>query len=347
MAARALPARAVAAAAGAAAAAAGALVAGVLLAGVLVAGPAAAAATLSGVTLNVADQFKEYQTIFNATGALKGAKYKVNWSEFTDGTHIIAAEAGGSVDLGDMAETPTIFAQAAGDPVKVVATTVGASPKASPFGLLVPAGSSATEVAQLRGKSIAVQVGTVEQYLLIQMLQRAKVPYGTVHIDNLTVVNGSAAVQSGQVDGYLGVQPLISLDVQSGKARVLQSAAGYGMLLGYLTASQAALDNPKKKAAIADFVQRFYKAGDYLRNHRQLAAQTYVETYGVSPAVARAAVASVQVKGSPLTKKIVAYQQKEADTFLKLGLLSTKLDVAKVFTLPFNRQISKAAGLTG
>ncbi len=91
--------------------------------------------SLSGATLNFADQFKEYQTIFDATGALQGAPYTVNWSEFVGGPPIIAAETGGSVDLGDMAETPTIFAQAAGDPVKVVAATKSADARShrSPF----------------------------------------------------------------------------------------------------------------------------------------------------------------------------------------------------------------------
>ncbi len=327
-----------------------ALLAGALGGAVLAlpaAGPASAAGNLSGVTLNVADQFKEYQTVFNATGALKGAKYKVSWSDFTNGPEIVAAETGGSVDLGDMAETPTIFAQTAGDPIKVVAATVGANPKASPFALMVPAGSSITKVSQLRGKTIAVQEGTVEQYFLILILAKAKIPYTAVTIDNLTIIDGSTAVENGQVDAYLGSQPLTGLDVHAGKARVLTTTAGYGMLLDYLTAPQSALSNPGKKAAIADFVQRFYKAQAYLTKHPQLAAATYVKTYGVPQAVALAAVKSVQVKGSPVTKAMIAYQQTEANTFLKLGLVKNKLNVAKIFTLPFNQQISKAAGLKG
>ncbi|HEX3946857.1 MAG TPA: hypothetical protein VHW47_04090, partial [Acidimicrobiales bacterium] len=145
----------------------------------------------------------------------------------------------------------------------------------------------------------------------------------------------------------LGSQPLTGLDVNAGKARILTTAAGYGMLLDYLTASQSALDNPKKKAAIADFVQRFYNAGNYLRKHRQLAAQTYVKTFGVPLAVAQAAVASVQVIGTPINKTVISYQQEEADAFLKLGLVTKKLNVVQIFTLPFNRQLSKAAGLKG
>jgi sulfonate transport system substrate-binding protein len=320
--------------------------------GLLAAGgvPDASASTtstpnLSGVTINVADQFKEYETAFAATHTLDGAPYKVSWSQFVGGPPIIAAETGGSVDLGDMAETPTIFAQAAGDPVKVVAITKGAVSTASPFALTVPPGSHITKVSQLRGKSIAVQEGTVEQFFLIQALARAHVPYSAVTIDNLPVTSGSAALTAGKVDAFVSTQPLTALDVLAGKARVLESGAGIIQSLGYLTASQSALDNPAKTAAIEDFVNRFYKAQAILGKNPQLAAQTYVTTYGVPLAAAQAAVASVQAVGTPVTPAIVKYQQNEANTFLKLGLISSKINVSHVFDLPVNRKIAAAAGL--
>jgi sulfonate transport system substrate-binding protein len=324
-----------------------ALAAGLLAA---VAPPASASTTttttnLSGVTLNVADQFKEYETAFAATGTLAGAPYKVSWSQFIGGPPIVAAETGGSVDLGDMAETPTVFAQAAGDPVKVVAITKGAVATASPFAIVVPPGSSITKVSQLRGRSIAVQEGTVEQYFLIQALAKAGVPYSAVTIDNLPVTSGSAALTAGKVDAFVSSQPLTALDVLGGKAKVLETGAGVIQTLGYLTASQAALNSPAKSAAIVDFVNRLYKAEAILVKNPKLAAQTYVTTYGVPLAAAEQAVASVQAVGTPVTPAIVSYQQKEADTFLKLGLISSKINVSKVFDVPLNRQISTAAGL--
>jgi sulfonate transport system substrate-binding protein len=267
---------------------------------------------LSGVTLNVADQFKEYETAFAATDALKGAAYKVSWSQFVGGPPIIAAETGGSVDLGDMAETPTIFAQAAGDPVKVVAATIGAVSNASPYGILVPKGSTITTVAQLKGHSIAVQEGTIAQYLLVRMLKKAGVPYSGVTVDNLTFVNGSTAVTSGKVDAALVPQPLLALDLRAGSVRELASGAGYIENLGYLTASQSALDDPAKAAAIS---------------------------------VAQTAVASVDAVATPITPAIIRYQQQEADTFYELGLLTQKLDVTGIFDLPFNKAVAAAAGL--
>jgi sulfonate transport system substrate-binding protein len=302
--------------------------------------------SLSGATLNFADQFKEYQTIFDATGALQGAPYTVNWSEFVGGPPIIAAETGGSVDLGDMAETPTIFAEAAGDPVKVVAATKSANAQISPFAILVPVNSPIKKVSQLRGKTIAVQEGTVEQYLLIQILKKAGISTSAVTTNNLTFTAASTAVTSGKVDAAVVPQPLVGIDLAAGQVRTLTNGAGAIQLLGYLTASQSALDNPQKAAVIADFTNRFYKAMAILKKNPNLAVTTYVKTYGVTLAVAKQAAASVQSVGTPITPAIIKYQQQEADTFQQLGFIPQKINVNSVFDMKFNKLISAAAGLT-
>jgi sulfonate transport system substrate-binding protein len=305
-----------------------------------------ASINLSGVTLTFADQFKEYQTVLTSTNALAGAQYTVNWQEFVGGPPIIAAETGGSVDLGDMAETPTIFAQAAGDPVKVVAATVSANPKVSPFDLVVPASSTIKKLSQLRGQTIAVQEGTVEQYVLIQILKKAGIPYSAVTIENLSVVNASAAVASGKVAAAVISQPLTAIDLAGGKIRTLASGAGYTQTFGYLTASQAALNNPQKAAAIADFVERFYKAEAAIKKNPQLAINAYVKIYGVTQAEAEEAYATVVEKGTPITPAIIKYQQTEANTFLKLGLITQKINVKSIFDLSLNKTIDAKAGIT-
>ena len=302
-------------------------------------------ASLAGVSITFGDQLKQYQTVFAATDALKGAPYTVNWSNFIGGPPVIAAETGGSVDLGDMAETPTIFAQSAGDPVKVVAATQGVNPKVSPYDILVPSGSPIKTVTQLRGHTVAVQEGTVEQYFLVKVLQKSDIPYSAVHLDNLALTSASTAVTSGQVDAAVVTEPLTGLDLATGKVRQLVSGAGYTETLGYLTASDAALANPQKAAALTDFIERFYRAEAVLRKDPGLAAATYVKTYGVTLAVAEQAVASAQEAGTPITPSIISYQQSEANTFQSLGLITSHLDVKDVFDLAFNRTVARAAGL--
>ena len=304
------------------------------------------AVSLSGVTLNFGDQLKEYQTIFQATNALKGAAYTVNWSNFIGGPPVIAAETGGSVDLGDMAETPTVFAQSSGDPVKVVAVTKAANPKVSPYDIVVPASSPIKTAAGLKGQTVAVQEGTVEQYFLVQYLAKNHIPYSAVHISNLPVTSASTAVTNGQVAAAVISQPLTAIDQTTGKIRVLATGSNYLQVLGYLTASNAALANPQKAAALQDFLKRFYKAITILRKEPLLAAQTYVKTYGVSLPEAEAAVATVQAVGTPITPAIISYQQTEANTFQKLGLIPTTLNVKSIFDLPFNKVAAENSQLT-
>jgi sulfonate transport system substrate-binding protein len=302
--------------------------------------------SLAGVTITFGDQLKEYQTILAATDALKGAPYKVDWANFVGGPPVIAAETSGSVDLGVMAETPTIFAQEAGDPVKVVSATVNANPKVSPYAIVVPSNSPIKTLAQLKGKSVAVQEGTVEQYFLVQELEKAHVAYSAVHLENLAITNAATAVENGQVEAAVLAQPLTGLDAATGKIRVIGTGVGTSETIGYLTASDGALANPQKAAAIADFIVRFDKAENYLRKNPLLAAKTYAKTYGVSLAVAKGAVASDQAVGSPITPAIESYQQNEANTFLKLGLLATPVNVKKVFDIPFDKAVDKAAGIS-
>jgi sulfonate transport system substrate-binding protein len=306
---------------------------------------AAKAASLAGVSITFGDQLKEYQSIFAATDALKGARYTVNWANFVGGPPVIAAETGGSVDVGDMAETPTIFAQSAGDPVKVVAATEGINPKTSPYDIVVPSGSPIKTLAQLKGHTVAVQEGTVEQYFLVQALAKGNVPYSAVKLDNLAVTTASTAVTNGQVDAAVISQPLTGLDTATGKVRILATGAGLLQTYGYLTASKAALANPQKAAALTDFIGRFYKAIAELAKEPGVAAATYAKTYGVPLAVAQQAAAAAQSKGVPISPSIVSYQQNEANTFQKLGLISSHLNVKAVFDLPFNKVVSTAAGL--
>jgi sulfonate transport system substrate-binding protein len=306
----------------------------------------ASALNLSGVTITFGDQFKEYQTILTSTNALAGAAYTVKWTDFVGGPPIIAAETGGSVDLGDMAETPTIFAQAAGDPVKVVAVTQSANPKISPFDIVVPAGSNIKSVSQLKGQTIGVQEGTVEQYVLIQLLKKAGISYSGVNVENLSVIDASAAVSSGKVAAAVISQPLTAIDLAGGKIRILASAAGTSQTLGYLTASQSALNNPKTAAAIADFIGRFYKAAAILKKDPGIAEAAYVKIYGVTLAEAKEAAATIEQRATPVTESVIKYQQTEANTFLKLGLITKKLNVKGVFDLPFNKTINAKAGIT-
>jgi len=294
---------------------------------------------LSGVTLNVADQLNQYQTAFASAG-LSNTPYKIVWSNFIGGPPVVAAETGGSVDLGAMAETPTVFAQAAGDPIKVVAVSEGTKPgTVSPYAIMVAPGSPIKTVAQLKGHTIAVQEGTVFQYVLYRMLAKAGVPYSAVTIDNLSITAGDTALESGAVDAYVTSYPFVAELQQANKGKILASGAGSTLYLSYLTASESALDNPAKAAAIADFVKRFHEAQVYNNAHPATAAANYQKEYGVTPTVAAATVAHAPSIASPIDTTIVAYQQAEANALFKIGAVPSKVNVVNIFDTRYNKQV--------
>ncbi len=64
-------------------------------------------------------------------------------------------------------------------------------------------------------------------------------------------------------------------------------------------------------------------------------------------AVAKQAVASAVSRGTPITPAIISYQQNEANTFQKLGLIPSHLQVQGIFDLPFNRTVAQLHDATG
>ncbi len=297
---------------------------------------------LSGVTVNFGDQVKYYQTVAQGGNALQGAPYSVSWSNFLGGPPVVTAETGGSVDVGFMAETPTIFAQAAGDPIKVIGVQQGVPGSPSPFAIMVPSGSSIKKISQLKGKTVAVDEGTVSQYALVKILQKGGLSYKSVQVDNLSLPAVAAALESGRVDAAALDEPFISQIEAAHKGTVLASGEGVTTYLNYLVASQSALSNPKKAAAIVDLAARLYKAAAQLQKNPQLAAETYVKTYGVTMAEAESVVKSARVTLTPINPAVIRYQQQEANTFAQLGLIPNKINVSKAFSLSVNRQVMAA-----
>src|SRR5690606_27178228 len=83
------------------------------IAAVLVAGIAVAATRLKeddAPVLRVANQKGQVKSMMIASGALDGAPYRVEWSEFPAAQPLLEAVGSGAADLGLAADAPFIFA---------------------------------------------------------------------------------------------------------------------------------------------------------------------------------------------------------------------------------------------
>ncbi len=119
-------------------------------------------AEASNVTLRVGDLGSGNQTraLLEASGEADDLPYEIEWSTFPAGPQLLEAQRAGSVDIGYMATTPVIFAQAAQTPVKIVAVHKIEDSESSDTAVLVPEDSPIQEVTDLKGNGICPTEGS-------------------------------------------------------------------------------------------------------------------------------------------------------------------------------------------
>lgn len=288
------------------------------------------------VVLHVADQIHLLQSVLSAAGENKPTGYRIEWSNFLGGPAVIAAQTGGSVDVGWMAETPLVFAQAAGSPVTVVAVSKGLKPGASNIALVVPASSPIRSAADLKGRSVAYAPGTITQYLLARALEQHGLSF-----DDITTIRvaapSAASLDRNIADAVVIGEPSLTVGLDAGQLRVL--AYGGEPLtpgFGYLVASNRALEDPRIVAAIGDLVSRLARATRWQRENVAKAAPAIAHDYKVPVPIAEKILRRTPYRYTAIDSTIVAEHQREADLFHKLGLIRARVDASKLFDNRFN-----------
>ncbi len=293
------------------------------------------------VQLRVGDQLRGLRITMESAGENDPEDYEITWANFLAGPPIIAAQTGGSIDLGWMAETPLVFAQAAGSRVKVVAVSKVVKPDASPFALVVRPDSPVRSVADLKGRSVAYMKGTVLHYMVARLLDNEGLSLSD--IKSVQITGPSAALlDNGATDALTLTEPYLTQLLEQGKVRIVATGAppvtpGFN----YLVASEAALADPRRAKAIGDFVARAARATRWQRENVEKAASGLASAFKVEPRIAAKIIERAPTGFAPIDPEIVAAHQAEADLFHKLDLIRNPIDASKIFDNRFNAVIAK------
>lgn len=302
-----------------------------LVAGAFLSLAACGAAPDSGKTLKVGDQLHALKSSLDVSGEGQPTDYQIEWANFVGGPPIIAAQTGGSLDVGWMAETPLIFAQAAGSPVKVVAVSKTVDGGGSPYALVVKPDSPIRSIADLKGKSVSFMKGTVLHYFVARLLDKQGLSLRDIKTVQATGF-GTGLLDKGSADAITIGEPYLTQALDAGKVRVLASGAPPNTPgFFYLVASEAALADPVKAKAIGDLVARAARATRWQRENPAKAAPALAKRYNVDAAVAEKIIARAPASYAPIDDAIIAAHQDEADLFFKEGLIRKKLDAAQIF----------------
>jgi sulfonate transport system substrate-binding protein len=302
---------------------------------------------LSGVTLRVADLQGFTSQTFEAAGQLDDLPYEIEWAEFPSGPPAIEAMNADALDVGSMADTPEIFAVAGGVETTIVGGALPAEQDVSQMEILAPEDSGIETVEDLAGHSVAAADQTVLQYFLISALQDAGLSLDDIEPANLQPADANAAYASGEVDAFIGIEPLSTIATQQVPSVVVAESADYFLQQGAIVARNGALEDPALSAAIGDYVQRQAAASEWVVGHPEEAIDLFSETLGLPPELSAASLGVTGQTWVPLDDAYRERFQAQVDAFVEAGHLPEGLDVSSAIDDRFNDLLATAPAAAG
>ncbi len=298
-----------------------------------------------GTKLVVADQNEALQTLIQASGEQAKLSSTVTYANFLGGPAILEAFRAGALDLATVGNTPPIQAHAAGERIPIVAARTSSE---TDYFLAVRPGLKVDSLEGLRGKSIAYGEGTGRQPFVLNALQLAGLTRKDVKLVPLRAADFPDAVRSGQVDVAALNEPHFSrylADFADRGASALPKAQNDRLpkSLTYLYASQKALDDPAKAAAIREFVLAWISASRWSQQQPGAWVDAYyVRRQRLKPEVARRIVESEGQHAFPSLSSLIPVQQALIDVIYDAGDLPRRLDARAQFDLRFDAVIATA-----
>lgn len=188
---------------------------------------------------------------------------------FVAGSDVLQAILAGSADAGSMATTPTITGGRTGDFVIVaVANRVG-----NTTAIVVPPKSGIKTVADLKGKTLAIQEGTttaldVRNYVLAHF----GLTTDDVKLVNMNMGDMPAALGGGRVDAIASVEPYISIAVQQGIGVRIQSMMDFDPIPAFIVFRTDFVN--KHEDVVVNALRGYYKAVKWIKANPKEAIDT-------------------------------------------------------------------------
>jgi sulfonate transport system substrate-binding protein len=281
-------------------------------------------ADVSSQTLHLRIGYQKSSTliaVLKARGTLDQAlaplHVKIDWSEFASGLPLTEALNANAVDVtADVADTVPIFAQAANANFVYFAQE---APSPSAQAVLVHNDAPIHDLADLKGKRIAVTKAAGSHYLLLAALARAKLAPSDVQISYLTPADARAAFERNSVDAWFTWDPYVASVETAPSTRILQRGDGIASYQRYyLAATGFAKAHPDVLAIVFN---QLSQAGAWTKAHPQDAAAILAPVWGLDMATVERANARRSYVVRAIAPSNFTEQQQIADVFYAAKLL--------------------------
>lgn len=264
-------------------------------------------------SLIVAKEKGYYEEAFSKLNA------EVEWSKFPSGPPLLEALVAGRVDLSFLGDGATI----AGISNKLPFEIIGLSSEGkSSARLLVPPSSPIQKLEDVKGKTIGLPKGTVANVYLIKVLAAAGLSISDVNIINLQMEDAQAAFESGKLDGWVAWDPYITQNVNTGKARVIETNTEVLSPTSLIADTKFAKEHPE---LVVEFLKVYKKTIDFQLANGDEAAQIYSEQTKLPIETVKQVLANSSPILSPYTQGALDAQQASGDILYENKYIKTQI----------------------
>jgi taurine transport system substrate-binding protein len=181
----------------------------------------------------------------------KATGWDIEWRKFAAGTDVIAAMASGDIKVAELGSSPLAIAASQGVNLQLfmLAQVLGEAES-----LIARNGSGINSLQDLKGKRIAVPVGSTAHFSLMGAVQKVGLMETDVKIINMPPDQIAAAWQQNAIDGAFIWQPVQSEILKTGKRIIGADKTaewGFPTFDGWVVNKDFAATNGKAMAAFA------------------------------------------------------------------------------------------------
>jgi sulfonate transport system substrate-binding protein len=252
---------------------------------------------------------------------------RVAWIEFAAGPPMLEAMSAGSVDLGQVGDTPPIFAQAADARIVYVA----GQPITNGQGILVRPGAGIRQLADLKGRRIGFTRGSSAHNVVLLALERAGLSYSDIAPVYLGPPDAVTAFASGSIDAWAIWDPYFAIGQKHG-GQILVEATALGKTHSFFVGNREfAARHPE---VIRHTVAALGDAARWAESHRDQVARSLAAVTGVDLETQTVAANRSSFAIGTLTDDIIANQQAVADRLFRTGLIPRPVVVRDAVWFP-------------
>ena len=138
-------------------------------------------------------------------------------------------------------------------------------------------------IKELKGKTVATELGTVDHFLLLQALAKNGMTEKDIVFKNLTVPDAAAAFRQGQLDAAVLWQPSLNDVVKEGKANLLFTSKDVpGLIPDLLVCREPVVK--ARRAEIQKVVEAWFDVLDFIQTNPDEAVKIMAKVVEQDPA---------------------------------------------------------------